>query len=308
MSLEEYYESLTSVAPQRAGIGRANLVLHGAHNNPLLGLVPPGQACSWITGDWGRDDYNGQSASFGLAEFGACRRLSWGLQLSAALGGALGHQTLPYNGSIQQSGGYTLLEATAPVFRPDLWATVTGYYAWGEARISRGYLNAGMPDASRASANVPAWAVRARLDWQDALTFAGAGFTPYADVSYIRAAVDPYTEIGGGFPAHFDARSDSATLLRYGINAIRPLTDSVRLLGTLEGVHQFNDQGSGATGQVLGLFTFTVPGPQYKQNWMRAGVGLNAKLGGGTASLMVNATTEGQDPSYWISASYRIAF
>jgi hypothetical protein len=59
---------------------------------------------------------------------------------------------------------------------------------------------------------------------------------------------------------------------------------------------------------VLGLFTFTVPGPQYKQNWMRAGVGLNAKLGGGTASLMVNATTEGQDPSYWISASYRIAF
>ncbi len=33
-----------------------------------------------------------------------------------------------------------------------------------------------------------------------------------------------------------------------------------------------------------------------------------AKLGGGTASLMLNVTTEGQDPAWWLSACYRVAF
>jgi outer membrane autotransporter protein len=260
-----------------------------------------------VTGDWGRDDVSGQDASLGVGEVGACHRTA-GAQLSAAVGAARSHQDLPLGGNVRQNGGYVLLEAIAPVFRPDLWFTATGYYGWGEAQIERNYLNAGLPDTSRAGPNVPTWAVRARVDWQDALRLAGAGFTPYADLSYIQARVDAYTETDGGFPARFDGRTESATQLRLGINAIRPLSDSVRLLGTLEGVHQFNDQGENTTGQVLGLFTFELPGPQYKQNWLRAGIGVDAKLGAGTASLMVNATTEGQDASYWLSASYRLAF
>jgi uncharacterized protein with beta-barrel porin domain len=250
---------------------------------------------------------SGFDAGLGVVEFGACRRFS-AAQVSLALGGARSSQDLPYGGNVRQTGGYVLGEATGSAFRPDLWFTLTGYYGWGEAQIDRNYQNAGLPDASRANPNVPTWAVRARIDWQDALRLVGAGFTPYLDLSYLWARVNGYTETGGGFPAQLDGRSESATLLRYGVNAIRPVGYGVRLLGTLEGVHQFNGEGSGITGQVLGLFNFALPGAQYKQNWLRAGIGADAKLGWGIASLMFNATTEGQDPTYWVSATYRVVF
>jgi probable HAF family extracellular repeat protein len=52
---EQYYQSLSQTLaaanPPRTALSRANLVLHGAHNNPLLGLVPEGRNCGWVTGD-----------------------------------------------------------------------------------------------------------------------------------------------------------------------------------------------------------------------------------------------------------------
>ena len=74
------------------------------------------------------------------------------------------------------------------------------------------------------------------------------------------------------------------------------MSESVRLFGTLEGVHQFNAYGSGTTGQVLGLFTFDLPASQYEQSWLRVGIGLDGQIDPGRASLMLNATTAGQDP------------
>ena len=46
--------------------------------------------------------------------------------------------------------------------------------------------------------------------------------------------MDAYTETSGGFPARFDARQDKSTGLRLGLNAVKPLTDGLNLVGTLE--------------------------------------------------------------------------
>jgi hypothetical protein len=56
------------------------------------------------------------------------------------------------------------------------------------------------------------------------------------------------------------------------------------------------------------LFSFQLPGAQTKRDWARAGLGFDAKLGPGTASAMLNGTTEGSDPSYWLNVSYQVAF
>jgi len=308
INLEHFTESLSSSVPQRVTFDAANAVLHGAHNNPLLGRVAAGKFCVWATGDGGRDDHDSRDGSLGVAEFGACHRLASGAQLNAAVGATRARQDLVFDGDIRHDSRYVLVEGLAPRFESNVWVTVSGYYGWGDARIRRGYLNAGGLDTSSGTPDVATWALRARLDWDNALRAGDAGFTPYGELSYIRAEADAYTETGGGFPARFDARSETNTELRAGINAIKPPSNRTRLLATMEWVHRFDDEGARTTGQVLGLFPFDLPGTQYKRDWLRGGVGIDSKVGGGTASVMLNATTLGQDPSYWLSASYRLAF
>jgi hypothetical protein len=59
---------------------------------------------------------------------------------------------------------------------------------------------------------------------------------------------------------------------------------------------------------MLGLFAFDLPGARYQRNWVRGGIGIGGKIGNGNASLMLNASTKGEAASYWLAASYRIAF
>ncbi len=135
--------------------------------------------------------------------------------------------------------------------------------------------------------------------------------TPYADVSYARTRIDAYTETGGGFPARFDARTEKSTEARVGVDAALPLSSETKLLGRVEAAHRLEKTGAAASGTVLGLFGFSLPGEQVKRDWLRAGVGFETKLGGGTGgtlSAMLNATTQGAAPSYWLNLSYQVAF
>ena len=59
---------------------------------------------------------------------------------------------------------------------------------------------------------------------------------------------------------------------------------------------------------MVGLFGFDVPGTDNKQTWLRAGGGVEGRLGDGTASLMLNVTTEGAAPNMWLATAYRMAF
>lgn len=156
------------------------------------------------------------------------------------------------------------------------------------------------------------WGLRARLDWENATALGGADFTPYVDLAYSRAKMAAYTETGGGFPARFDARfdarTDKATELRLGANAVKALDDGMRLVGGLEAAHRFETTGARTVGQVIGLFAFDLPGDALKRDRLRGMAGVEGKLGGGVASLSLNATTRSDTPDVWLAANWQMAF
>lgn len=86
--------------------------------------------------------------------------------------------------------------------------------------------------------------------------------------------------------------------MHLGANASKPLSADVRLVGTLEAVHRFENNGARTVGQVVGLSGFDPPGIKYDRNWLRAGIGAEGKLGEGVGSLMLNATTKAKPPTH----------
>ena len=78
----------------------------------------------------------------------------------------------------------------------------------------------------------------------------------------------------------------------------------------LEGAHRFDDQGPAGSATLLGAGGFTVnaPGGPIEQDWLRVGGGVEADVWRGTASVMVNGTTEREMPAYWVAASWRMSF
>lgn len=166
----------------------------------------------------------------------------------------------------------------------------------------------GRVDASRGRPDVRTTAARVRVDWDSAVRSGEVSLSPYADVSYARTHIDSYTEGGGGFPARFDARTERSTEARLGADANYRLSSDLNLLGRLEGVHRFEKTGVNTSGSVLGLSSFDFPGARHKHDWLRAGVGVDAKLGSGVLSAMLNTTTQGAAPSYWLNVSYQVVF
>jgi probable HAF family extracellular repeat protein len=287
-------------------LSAAGTVLNGAHSRPLSRRVEPGQKAVWLAGDWGRDDHGARSGDMGLAEVGLGHNLG-PLQLNVSLGQTWAKQGLLLNGRAKSDGNYLLAEALLPV-AGNLWAILGGYGHWGKTDLRRGYLNAGLEDASTGKPGVDTWGLRARLDWDAAYRVASADFSPYVDLSYNEAKLDAYTETGGGFPARFDARTDKATELRAGVNALRPLDNGMRLVGTLEAVHRMERTGARTVGEVIGLFGFDLAGAANQRDWLRVGAGVEGKLAEGTASLSLNLTSKGEAPSAWLAANWQKAF
>ncbi|MFL0692698.1 MAG: autotransporter domain-containing protein [Agrobacterium tumefaciens] len=95
---------------------------------------------------------------------------------------------------------------------------------------------------------------------------------------------------------------------RYGVDARLPINDQLRLVGTVEGVHRFENRGSNVTGQVIGLGGFSLQGSAYQKDWLRAGAGIELDIAGSTLSVMGNATTKGESSSAWLAANWRVTF
>jgi probable HAF family extracellular repeat protein len=312
VTLDDVAQSLR-IADMSGGIAlrSAGLMLNGAHSRPLDRRVGQGQMAFWVAGDWGRDDRGVRNGPFGLAEVGGVYHMT-SLQVNVAVGQTWANQDMVLNGRVSTDGTYVIAEALLPLVSDmggGFWTTLGMYYQRGDANIRRGYLNAGTSDFSRGKPDTDTWGLRARLDWEKAGRLGQADFSPYADLSYARANLDAYTEIGGGFPAQFNARHENITELRLGINARYPLnSSSVRLIGMLEAAHRFEKHGARTSGQMIGLFPFDLDGLSYRQNWLRAGAGVEGRIGQGLATLMLNGTTHGEMPSAWLMASYQLAF
>ncbi|WP_083801048.1 autotransporter domain-containing protein [Methylovorus sp. MP688] len=283
-------------------------VLHGAHSNPMRGLLNPGQNNFWVAGDIGRQDHEDNSGNSDAGEIGFAHGFANGAMLKMALGRTFSDTSSMLRGKTTLRGTYILPEL---IFRlPDtpLFATLSAYYNTGEADIRRGYSNAGSNATSAGSANVKETAWRARLDWLDAFKLGNTRFTPYSSLSYARSHVDGYSEHGGGFAAIWDRRNDYSTQVRLGLDGVYRINERFNLLGRMEAVHRMEDQASKSSVQIMGLQKYELPGIHYKQEWARASIGAEGLIGPGTATLTLSGTTEASTPSVWLYGSYRWVF
>lgn len=307
VTFEDIEKSLSASAQAGSmALSVASTVINGAHSRPLARRAGTDKKIFWVAGDVGNDDHGARSGDMGLAEIGGGLNLG-PVQLNLSVGHTWAEQKLDLGGKAKTKGTYLMAEALVPLTNK-LWATFSGYGHRGDADLRRGYLNAGVQDASTGDPDVNTWGLRARLDWDSAFTLAAASISPYVDLSYSVAKIDAYTETGGGFPAQFNSRKERATDLRIGMNLSHPITNQWRLLGTLEAAHRFEDDSANTTGQLIGLFGFNLPGADLKQNWLRAGLGVEGEVATGTASLMLNVTTRGEVPNAWLAASWQKAF
>lgn len=289
-----------------------NTLVNGAHSRPLSRRVKTGQNTLWLAGDWAHDDIDNHDGSMGLAEVGVGH--NFGLaQINLSLGKTWTDQSIQFsqvNSDIDSSGTYIMLESIFSLSEDlGFYATLGGYSHWSDADIRRGYLNAGLSDHSSANPDRYTWGLRARVDWENALTLAEIKLSPYVDLSYNNIKMESYTETGGGFPAHFNSRQDSITEVHFGLNGLLPINSlEINLLANFEATHRFNARSSSTSGQYLGLFSFDIDERKYNSTWIKGGLGAEIELGNGRADLMLNATTEGEMPSAWLAFSYQYAF
>lgn len=308
ITVDDLAASLTSsgAANSMATNGLGTL-MNGAGSRPLDRRAPQGRSIAWIGGDWGRDDHGTRDGEVKLGEIGIGHNFG-GLQLSGVFGLTGLDQNTILGGHTDIDARYVKLEALAPLHITEtggLWLALTGTGLWGHADIRRNYIdNGGLIDSSAGRADVEGYGVRGRLQWEYLLP----GVSPYGELSFARACLDSYAESGGAFPAAFNRLCDNATEARYGFDLTLPVTEQFRLIGTIEGVHRFEDRGSNVTGQVIGLGGFDLGQVSYRQNWLRGGAGFEFDIAGSTLSVMGNATTKGESANAWVAANWRMTF
>lgn len=311
ISLTELASSLDDAGTTSVvSINSVGLAINGAHSRPLSYRVAPGQNCGWVAGDWGQDDHGARDGDVALAEVGICHNHRT-VQANIIIGKTWANQNLTLGGDVDQDGTYIMAEALMPLTKlsqGELWASLSAMYHWGDADITRGYLNAGLPDSSRGDTDSRTWALRARLEWDGGLQVGTAAISPYADLSYTETKVDGYTETGGGFPAVYNASKEETTELRLGLNAIKPVNSNTNVVGLVEAAHRFNNDGVTVGGTIVGLSDFKYHTETNADSWLRVGVGVEYKTGSGKASLMLNGTTQGETPNAWVAASWQAVF
>ena len=304
IDLQEFSASLdaTAAAPA-AALANTDMILNGAHGSPMRNLVPEGRYSVWAGGDYGQQDDT--DADQGSLEVGVATNIGNGVQLNVALGRSYAESETGLGGETKLRGTYLMPEAIIKLGALPLYATVSAFYSSGDADIDRGYRNAGNIVQSHGETDVTIVGGKLRLDWLDAFTVASTAFTPYTSVGHVEAKFDGYTETGGGFPVRWNDRTERTTTGRVGMDAVHTFSPTVSLLARLEGVHRFDDESSSASGELIGLSAFELPGQAYRQNWVRAAIGAEAALGGGVGSVMLNGTSEGGDADYWLALNYK---
>ena len=286
-----------------------NTLINGAHSRPLSRRVEAGQSTAWLAGDWGRDDHGQRSGDLGLAELGGGYSFGWA-QINLTVGRLWSEQEQEQVSRLDARSSFLLVETIIPLNQSHgLWATFGGQLAWGKNQIKRGYFNGDRLDHSDASPDTRSYSLRARLDWENAWQFGLLQLSPYGDLYHAHGKQDAYSEHGGGLPANFEQETESTSDARLGVQGSYPLGKSgFNFISLLETAHRLDDRAAGSRGEVPGLFSFELPGEVYEQNWQRLGLGIEGHLGTGKASLMLNGTTQGEMPRFWLAAAYQLAF
>lgn len=309
VDMSEYLPTVAAVgsAAFRDALSQTDTVMFGVQGAPMRNLLSTGQRSVWGTVDGGYDNGDGSRGGLGLGEFGFGYGVADGVTARFSAGGTYTSQDLDAVGDIRQRGFYLSPEVSANIGH-NVYFTVGGY--WGRSSIDshRGYLNGADRDYSDGDTNAETWGAKIRFDWLNAVTIKDTVVTPYAGLSYARTKVDAFTEDSGSFPVSYDAADDHVTIARIGGDFVHPLTDKVRLLAKAEAAYQFESQSTSTRGTIIGISDFDLSGQDLKQFWLRGGLGGEFDVGKGTASMMVNATTQGQNPNVWLRTNFTVKF
>jgi len=289
------------------GCNLLNISLHGAHHVPLQ--MQQTDRNAWITGDYARNErYDSDS---GLLEAGAALDLL-DKQLVAGLGVGQSwvDQDLIYGGDINMDGQYLLGELSYRATGSPLVFTFTGSYGDWNADIQRNYLNGPFINSSFGSTDIASGALRLRADWLDVATVWGFSITPKLEYTVICSEFESYTELGGGFPASYNGKSQISHQVRYGLSAVREVLKSKGLLRVrAEGVHRFDDSDAGSYGTAAGYGAFSVVGTSVRQDWLLLGMDFDYKLTDSmTLTSGLSTSTSSQDPVLGTSLGLRVSF
>lgn len=301
----------TTVAPTNLS-QLGDLVMHGAHGHPLLRLAPEDHGTVWVDGDIGGHASHASATYSDVAEVGGGYRIAQDMQINLSVGQIFSGEKSYDNGEFHQRMTYVLPEFIGNFDGTPFWGTLSLQYANGPIKLQRGYINAGNQDYSSGTPNGTLLNTRGRVDWKDAVTWDDATFTPYIDHEHAETWIASYTETNGGFPATWGARHQTDDVSRIGVDAMQPLgevNEGLKLYGTVEQNRHWQNKGTGASGTVIGLSTFSLPGEAVPQDTTRFSIGFTQDVeGGGQFSLFGNAQTTGTLPQYWAAFGYQYAF
>lgn len=307
IDVEQFARSLSGSPSARTSLDQASTALNGLHGDPMRNRLDAGRQYLQISTDGGYDKSDASNGGLVITDLTYAYGFEGGITARIAAGGLYTDQNLEAGGDFNQKGWFISPEVTVPVTGA-LYATVSGYYSSSSLNIDRGYLNGGALDYSQGKTDVDSWAARVRFDWLDAFKLQDTSMTPYTSLTYAHSRMDAYTETGGGFPARFDESTDHATVWRLGVDGVTPLNDQFRVLTRGEVAYRFEDKTAGTTGEIIGLSGFSFDGQDTDRVWLRGGVGAEFDVAGGTATFMLNASTQGNDPSLWVKTAWKVSF
>ena len=312
----EYNKTLAKmVAAIMAIFDIPELHLFGLHGRPGWKRRSAERWCTWVSGDFGRDDHGDRKGRVGLGEAGLCWRPNSDAIVSLSIAYNGFSQKLDVGGKATGNGVLFGLEGQLRLVEPrpgaPVWMVLEGMGGWSDLDIRRGYMSAGSPTSSRGDTSYRSLAARARLEWENAISANGrVSLMPFADVSVFGTRVKGYTETGGPFPARFDAMSRTNAQVRLGADIDFRVSEYVRLYAGGQYVHMFGKAGRGVSGEVIGLYTFSGLGASddLPRDWGQFRLGAEVEAGRGSFHLAASATTRGCTPSWWLTAGYRLDF
>jgi probable HAF family extracellular repeat protein len=305
IGINDFTASLESINSSTAqSIANISMLLHGAHGHPGNRRAIDDKRVMWVAGDISSDNRHNSNDDGYIGEVGVSIKYNDQITYSIAIGKILGKSELDYKGTIHNNGEYIIADTDIKPFKDiPLYSTTTLGYGKNDIEIKRGYDNGGVLTHSTGNTDEIFLAFKQRLQYQFET------FLPYIQYNHIQVRRDGYTESGGGFPAVYDSIRESVSDWRIGVDANFELNDLNTLVTTLETIHRAQEKGSGVSGQIIGLGSFSIDGREYDQDWMRATVGIEHIFENNSRfTLTLNRTSKGEEQTFWSGFNYSISF
>jgi probable HAF family extracellular repeat protein len=285
-------------------------VAHGTSGHPYSRYRPDISDGIWLSGDFATDSRSEGEGRLVLGGIGWMRRIGRTLSVAMELGRVRDTVKGIDGSQVRTTGYYGVVEGDGAMTEEiPLYLTLTYALHRGKVKTQRGYDNAGRIDYSYADGiDRLEQLVRMRVQLRD---YAGAlhGWSPYLEYAYKRIITEGFEEYGGGFPVRFSRIKSSDHQIRIGCDFEYRLNEDMTLIASAEGVRTFHRLGGDVSANVIGLYTLTLGRIDEKRDWLRGSLGIEyARNDASTIQIVFNATTQSEEPDFWVGVNYRYSF